>query len=226
MVTDFFAEKERGFRAVSIILVVFILLSIVYSRFLCQVEKIDVRKRFYFLVAQTTHVDAAIYNANLNGGAGYLLQYKGEEYVAFSVYLNDLECSAAQNALAQDAQLLSIYIESLYFKGYREKENKMIYRNALECVYNCIEVLQLEINRLDNGATQQSSARTLAILLRQLQYLSSKLFKSYKDCADACRRVADQLRTIISNVIYVKELRYLLCELTMQYIGLTSQFSL
>ncbi len=182
-------------------------------------------KTFYFLVFQTEHVEAGNYAIQLKGGAGYFLEYENQPYLAFSVYLDESEGIAVQSAVA-DAQLLSISVDRLYLKTCVEKRNAPVYQGALDCLYGCMEVLGFQIARLDNGETQQSAMKTLALLLKQLRYLAMAYKGEYANYAEVCQRAGNTLGDIITEVIYTRDLRYLLCDIALSYIRLAAKFSL
>ncbi len=224
MQTDFF-RKKIYFVILASLLALFITLTAIYAAFLSQAESLWLGKSFYFLVSNTEHVEAGAYDVQLSGGAGYLLDHNERAYVALAVYLKEEEGISVQGGM-DHTTLLQINVDKLYFKTLKQKKNKPLYQGALDCLYGCMEVLGLEIKRLDNGATQQSSMHTLSILLKQLCYLAKAYREDFSACADVCKYASEQLDALLSNIIYVKDLRYLLCDLTSGYIQLASHFSL
>jgi hypothetical protein len=226
MQTDFFIKKRWIYLGISQLLAAFVLIMLVYAAFLSRAETVWVGKSFYFLVSKTEHIEAGAYDAKLDGGAGYLLEYEGREYVALAVYLNGEDGRAVHAANGEDTKLLQMDIDKLFFKGCSEKKNAPLYQGALDCLYGCMEVLGLEIDRLDDGATQQSAARTLGILLKQLRYLAQEYQTSFASCAKVCASAGERLEALLSDTIYAKDLRYLLCELSTGYMRLASTFSL
>lgn len=212
--------------AVGGLLVFFVFCTLVYAAFLGQAQSVWLGQSFYFLLSNTEHIEAGAYDVQLDGGAGYLLEIEGREYVVFSVYLHEEEGIAVQNSLADKANLLQIDVERLYFKTCEEKRRATLYQSALDCLHSCMEVLDSEINRLAHGATQQSTFRILDILWRQLNYLSTAYEASFPKYAQACKCASEQLNDVLSDIIYVKDLRYLLCDLTANYIQICADFSL
>ncbi len=225
MQTDFFAKKLY-LAAVGIALAFFTLSTLLYAAFLWQAQSVWVGHSFYFLLSSTEHIEAGVYDAQWKGGAGYLLEHEGKEYVTLSVYLHEEEGVAVQNSMAESTRLLQIDVGQLYFKTCEEKKKATLYQDALNCLHSCMEVLDGEINRLANGATQQSTLRILDILWRQLNYLSAVYADDFPKYAQACKCASKQLNDILSNVVYVKDLRYLLCDMTASYLQICGDFSL
>ena len=222
-------KKRWIYLGISQLLAAFVLIMLFYAVFLSRTETVWVGKSFYFLVSKTEHIEAGAHDAKLDGGAGYLLEYGGREYVALAVYLDGEDGRAVQAAMTangEDTKLLQMDIDKLFFKGCAEKKNAPLYQGALECLYGCMEVLGLEIDRLDDGATQQSSMQTLGLLLKQLRYLASEYQTSFASCAKVCANAVESLSALLSDTIYAKDLRYLLCDLSAEYIRLASAFSL
>lgn len=229
MQTDFFTKKRWIYPFISGVLALFVLLFLAYAVYLSRVKAVWLGKSVYFLVSDNTHIEAAAQDVRLDGGAGYLLEYGDCEYVALAVYLDGEDGRAVQAATSQNGQataLLQINVDKLYFKSCKEKKNASFYQSALECLYGCMQVLGLEIDRLDNGATQQSSARTLGILLKQFRYLAGTYQESFPACAKVYTNAGESLDVVLKDTVYVKDLRYLLCDLSVGYLRLASAFSL
>ena len=158
MWTVFFIKKHIFSWILRVFSLAFVVSALAYAAFLSSVQKLPFAKSFYFLVSQTTKVEVGIFDAQLEGGAGYFLEKNGKQYVALSVYFNKIDARAVENRLRKEGRevaLLSYDVEGLYFK--REKEKATFYKNALESLYVCLRQINLETQRLDKGATQQSS---------------------------------------------------------------------
>ena len=227
MQTVFFIKKGWGRLIISQVLSIFVFIILLYAAFLNQSESVWIGKTFYFLVSQTEHIEAGAYDVQLQSGAGSLLEYSGREYVVWAVYLDGEDGRMVQAAIAANGEnisLLQMDAEKLYFKSYREKKNASLYQGALNCLYGCMEVLGLEIERLDNGATQQSSKRTLSLLLKQLLYLPLEYETEFVEYANICKDMAESLNEVLLNTIYTKDLRYLMCDMAIKYLQLTSKF--
>ena len=140
--------------------------------------------------------------------------------------MKEEEGIAVQNSMADRAEILQIDVGRLYFKTCEEKRRATLYQSALNCLHGCMEVLDEEINRLARGATQQSALRILGILWRQLSYLSTAYEEPFPKYAQVCKCASEQLNDLLSDIIYVKDLRYLLCDLTTNYIQICADFSL
>lgn len=225
MQTDFFTKKLY-LSVLAVVLAFFIFATLLYAAFLGQTQSVWLGQSFYFLLSRTEHIEAGAYDAQWKGGAGYLLEYEGKEYVALSVYLHEEEGLAVQNSMTDSASLLQIDVGRLYFKTCEEKKKATLYQSALHCLHGCMEVLDGEINRLAKGATQQSTLRLLGILWRQLNYLSAAYAEDFPKYAQACKCASEQLNNVFADVVYAKDLRYLLCDMTASYLQICEDFSL
>ena len=229
MSTVFFVKKSILYRALYVILAFFVLFTIAYAEFLRAAKVLSFEKSFYFLVMESTSAEVGIFEAQLGGGAGFLLEKKDKEYVALHVYFNKKDGLSVEKRLQNEGRnvcILPVKIEALYFKGYEEKKKAAFYKNALENVYAYMKLLGEEIGRLEEGATQRSCGNILRIIARNLNGLFKEYQESYPHCALVCQKIATALENIVEEVIYVKDLRYLLCDFVETYLFLLSQFAL
>ncbi len=197
-----------------------------YAAFIHRAQSVWHGKSFYFLVSPTEHIEVGVFDAQLDGGAGYLLNDNGREVVVLAAYLNKTDAITAQTGIAENSELLNISVERLYFKTRREKKNADSYQSALSALYNCMQILEQEIYRLDNGATQNSSRSVLKILQRQFAHMDKEYEGKYSSFSEVCKKAVASLEEIVSDIVYASDLRYLLCELTVGYIALAKEFSL
>ena len=79
MWTVFFIKKHIFSWILRIFSLIFVMGTLVYAAFLSSVQKLPFAKSFYFLVSQTTKVEVGIFEAQLEGGAGYYMEEKGKE---------------------------------------------------------------------------------------------------------------------------------------------------
>lgn len=200
--------------------------SFVYAYVLTGVEKVYLSDNFYFLVSKTVNVEVGAFESLQNGGAGYILEENGREYAVLSVYFTEEKALQVQNGLAEETLLLRKKTNDLYLKTRSDKALANTFKNAFSCLKSCMEILSEEIVRLDNGATQESSKRILRILQKQYDYLEYEYKKSFPDFAKLCERAEKALGKIVAGTVYVKDLRYLLCELCVSYNGLADTFEL
>ncbi len=160
----------------------------------------------------------------LDGGAGYLVTDGKTQYVALAVYLNEEDGLAVQAGLdGLSTKLLHKGVYTLYFKGGQKKKSTL-YLNALRTLEGYISVLNEGIVRLDKGATQESCKRILTLLRRQFAY-AQREYASYPSFASSCGAWATTLTELEGGTIYVKDLRYLLCEQVEGYLALCEEFS-
>lgn len=221
--------KKYGIRIVSLLICVFFLFGFSYANVLARMQKVEIEKSFYFLVSDSTHIEASTHTAKHQGGAGYLLSFKKQECVAYAVYFSENAGNAVKTALTEQGEkvrLMERKAETLYLKTRKEKERASTYQSAFNVLYDCMQVLNGEITRLEGGATQRSSKEIVGKLAGQFHYLSKEYEKSYSSFATLCRRVGEELSVIANDTIYAKDLRYALCELADGYLDLNSSFVL
>lgn len=209
--------------------VIFSFTCIVYAYILSQVKKVDVRASFFYLVTDDVHVEAGAEFVKLEGGAGYLLRYDDKDYVVLSVYLRESDGLTIQTSLSRNGEntkLLHVGVDVLYFKTYSEKKMCGVYVGALQILRSCMTVLNECISRLEKGMTQESCKRVLTPLGNQFHFLSEEYRNSYPSFAKVCRETVEELSALVSQTVYVKDLRYLLCVLSENYVTLASAFAL
>ena len=101
-----------------------------------------------------------------------------------------------------------------------------MYIGALRSLYGCMTVLEGCVARLEKGTTQESCKRLLMPLQRQFNFLSEKYASGYPSFSQLCKQTAHKLADLGTQTLYVKDLRYLLCELADNYTQLSAVFSL
>jgi hypothetical protein len=227
MTTDFFNKKRLSFAAKTAA-VVFIFCALFYAWFLNQAERYPYRKRFYFLVDTSTHLDACVVGATLQGGAGYIVADDEREYSALSVYLTESAGNTAKNSLLdeQSYSLIEKRVDGLYFKTRQEKRKKTRILSAFQCLDDCIEVLNGEIKRLEESATQQSTKRVLNELKKQFIYLSNVYRKDFPSYARVCAKADRDLEMVVGGIVYAKDLRYMCCQLCDSFVKLSEEYAL
>ena len=227
MKTDFFYKKRIVALAVCICCIFFMLGTFFYAGMLKRAERWAVRKSFYFLVKESTHIEASAEFVGLQGGAAYLLSYQGREYVTYSVYLSEETGRAVQAVFNEsDAQLLCVSIADIYFKTKREKGYKEEIKSAFKNLDGCMRFLNGVIDDLGSGGTQESAKRLLFSLEKQFSYLASIYIKIFPQYSSICKRGAKEISDLKADIVYTKDLRYLLCLLADAYVTLGKIFSL
>ncbi len=226
MTADFFRKKRWIYTIGSQLLAGIIVICMSYAVMVNYAASIWVGKSFYFLVSTNPHLEASTHEIRVDGGAGYLLDYGGDEYVAWSVYFKEIDGAAVQAGIAEPTQLLKVNVSYLYFKTRADKKRKNIIQGALNSFYGCIDVLSQGIARLEQGLTQDACARILSNLQKQFDYLRKTYQGHYSDFSDVCATMQTMLSETLSKTIYCKDLRYILCSACDAYIRLSSAFSL
>ena len=89
-----------------------------------------------------------------------------------------------------------------------------------------MEILNESITRLEEGGTQEEGKRILKELIEQMEFLSQECKSFFSACAKICREEIESLKRIESGTLYLKDLRYVLCEFTDKYLELGKEFFL
>ena len=190
-----------------------------------QTERIYIGKKFYFLVSSSTHIQASTHFVEWSGGAGYLLDYDGCAQVVFSVYLQEQDSLQVQSALTdKQTDVLTVSVDSIYLYRKQDKAKKSSIKGAFQTLYNCCELLEKIIDRYAQGGTQESGKRLLKVLQEQLCFLSKEYTRKFPLYAEVCQKGADKISQLLETTIYLKDLRYLLCELCVSYVDLSNTF--
>lgn len=227
MATDFFRKKIgkiiAGFAAVF-----FTVFCFVYALFLNQAKVVEMRVGFFYLVREETNVEVGVEFVKLEGGAGYLVRQDGKDYVVLSVYLKEKTALAVQAGMPQGkaVQLLYAGVDTLWFKGAKQKKNAAVYVGALKTFREYMGVVDATIALLEDGATQESIKRLLLPLGRQFACLSREYAEIYPDFSSVCLRYAKRVEVCCARVLFVGDLRYVLCEMTEDYLALAGKFSI
>ena len=226
MSTDNFL-KRISFLIASVIFVIASVFACMYAGVIANAQKIDFYDSFYFLVTDDTKIEVGAEFAKLEGGAGYLLAHNGAEYVTLSVYLEENEGLFVQEALqktGRNTSLIQKEVETLYFKR-EEKKKSTFYISGLKTFKSYINLLNETIKRLDEGLSQEKCKALLKMQYKQYNHAQGQYY-AYKALSNVFEKSAEQLFVILDGVIYLKDLRYLLCWQAEKYITLCSQFSL
>lgn len=190
--------------------------------------EVQTGKKFYFLVDTSTHVEASTHGVQYVGGAGYLLKKDGGACVAYSVYVKEENALRAKEGLlnnAKSVETLETPVGNMKIRR-KDRDKAKALKGAMESLYGNICLIEGEIARLENGATQQSSARILKVLERNFAYLATNYADVYNAYAKRCLESAKILKEMQKGIIYAKDLRYLQCELCVAYGELTANYPL
>lgn len=200
-----------------------------YAGQLSAVETVVLNTEFYYLVGEDMQMEAGAEFVRLDGGAGYLLTDGNEEYVALSVYLKEGDGVTVLENLERDGKtgkILAVRAEKLYLKRLTQQKNALKYKGAFHSLYGCMQVLENCVFRLDKGMTQEACKRILNTLKNQFSYLEKEHHTSFESFSAVCKTAKEYLAEMISNTVYLKDLRYLSCFLAEEYVVLAGKFSL
>lgn len=203
--------------------------ALLYAKTLENVQTAGKERNFYFLVSDTSSLEVSTQIIGLQGGAGYSLTYQDGEYAAYSVYFSENESRDAQSSVAkigESAEIVTVTSSPLYLKTAKQKKQAATISGAFESLYGCMQVLNGEIARLERGATQESSKRILQMLSRQFAFLGKEYEETVSGYKKTCENAEKRLLEATSGVVYAKDLRYILCELSVAYANLSKNFSL
>ena len=217
MKTDFFWKNI-------IRCIVFVAIVVLFAIFLIQnnvgnITALQTQKEFYYLASTSTHIEASTHNAQYLGGAGFTLDYKDRTYVTYAVYTDSTVAERAFRALKeQDEDVCVLKIQAKQAKISRK--NAIAYKNAFHCLYAQIRLFNAEIARLDDGATQESVKRFLAIQQRQFSYMKTEYEQSFPKFSTVCQNAVEQIERMKNQTVYAKDMRYLQCFLCDSYVRL------
>ena len=200
-----------------------------YAKTIEGASAVGTERNFYFLVAEGGSVEVSTQTIGLQGGAGYSLLYEDGVYAAYSVYFSEDESKVAQGSVektGEHAEIVVVTSKPLYLKTEKQKKHATTISGAFESLYGCMQVLHGEIARLERGATQESSKRILQTLSRQFSFLAKEYEKTIAGYKKACKNAEERLLEVTKGVVYAKDLRYILCELSVAYANLSKNFSL
>ncbi len=191
-----------------------------YSLRLANAQTVTLNKSFYFLVSTDSRVEASTEFTKLDGGAGYLLEEEGTQYVALAVYLSKADALSVQEGLGGELSTCILHkgVSTLGFVG-KKKKKSALYLNALRTLEGYISILNECVTRLEKGSTQESCKRLLSILQRQFAFAEEE-YEEYPEYAKACGAWARELEGIRRETVYVQRLRYLLCWQVEKYLQL------
>lgn len=207
----------------------FTLSCVFYSWSFYRVEVYNVSKSFYFLVVDEVHIQASTAEIQYDGGAGFLLDYDDKEYLALSVYMKNGEAEQAKLAVANkytDAKIVKVSSGNLHMKNKAQKHQANNIIGALESMYGNMQVLNGEIARLANGATQSSSKRILSHIADNLRYLEKENREHFSALSTVCAQTLQGLEEYTKDIVYARNLRFLLCEWSVAYMQLSEEYSL
>ena len=203
--------------------------ALFYAKTLENAQAVGEERNFYFLVSDGRSVEVSTQMIELQGGAGYSLSYDSGEYAAYSVYFTEDESRAAQSSVVQtgdNAEIVVVKSAPLYLKTPKQKNCAALIKGAFESLFGCMQVLNGETKRLEKGATQESSKRILQTLARQFSFLGKTYAEAVAGYKETCENAEKRLLEMASDVVYTKDLRHLLCELSIAYAHLSKNFSL
>jgi hypothetical protein len=222
MFTEFFSKKLMG--GISLTIVTF---CVGYAFALSRVKCEDFYGSVYFLTSQELQVEAGAEFIKWDGGAGYLLKSEEGECLAISVFFDEASAQKVQKRLCASGKKTNILQkgkQKLYFKG-KEKAKSNFYIGALNLFKSYMHILEDCIGELEGGMTQEACKRMLKILEKQFAY-SKRIYKEYNAFAAICLQSKNSIQEVCRDIVYLKDLRYLLCWQAEKYVELCNAFSL
>lgn len=223
MTTGFFKRFQK---IVYILLALFFLFIGGYAWTIKRRETVSLSRTFYFLVSKNTHIQAGVYQSVLDGGAGFVLEKEGEYFVALTVYQTQTQAETVWKNLSEETEIVEFSVDKLYFKGARDKKSKKGIISAFSCLGSYIQLLEKEIVRLNSGATQNSSKRVLQTLNRQIEFLEREYRGRFAPFESLCYRAKNLIKGALGEIVYVSDLRYLLCDMCFSFVKMSEFFSI
>lgn len=229
MRTCCFLQKNFWQRVGVIALCIFSLGVCLYGYYLNASLRFFVGVDFFYVVSTNANVSVGAYDAQRDGGAGYLLENDEGTMVAYAVYFSREDGERALGSVQvgdKTAMLTTRSVSNLYMKSFEDKKNAQLFVGALTSYLGCMQVLFQEIERLDKGCTQESARKMLHLLERQLNYLSISHVESYPQFSSVCAWLSKDISTYQNEIVYANDLRWILCKMSEDYLSLTNEFAL
>ena len=187
-------------------------------------------KTFFFLVSDEEHVEASAENVYLDGGAGYVLASGKNVYAVYACYFTDSDAQNARKRLSEAGnavEVVSVKENALYLKTAREKAFLAEIKSLLNVCYSGIRLFGELAAGAESGKYTQESLKE--ILNATASVLSAKLRDSTKICAsleDAIKEAYVRLETVVSGIVFAKDLRYMQILLCDGYLSASKDLSL
>lgn len=224
----FFLWKNYSKQFGIILATFFVFLCVLYGVYISRTIIVPYQASFYLLTYSKMNVEAGTQFVKLEGGAGYLWEIEGKEYVVAAIYKKrqeaEIVCLSLKGA-GEPYCVQSVDVENLYFKG-RDKKKRDMYISALNTFRGYIDVIMHCISNLDTGGTQERIKNVLSMACRQIQGLSKQYTEEYSSFVYLCYNIVELLQGVEEGVIYSSDLRYISCEMLNGYLELCNQFSL
>ena len=166
MSTDFFYKKFAA-RLCSAFFLLFMGSLCFFTVYFQSVKKVSLSLQYYYLVQEDAYTEAGALTVYNEGGASYFLENGNNEWIALAVYTKAEDAQSVLETLSNHKTNLGIVekgVNTLYFKGIKEKALAATYVNGLKAFDGYIRALEECIYRLDNGLSQE---KTKEILLKK-----------------------------------------------------------
>lgn len=203
---------------------VVLLTCLTYAHAIQNAVVVSIGERFVFVVKDCENIEVGVFETQQIGGAGYTWSEEDNVYISVGVYSTVSQAERVAETLGEEYQVKVMMPNDLYFTTSTQKRMADMYKGAFSSLDGCMQVLSQEINRMERGATQQSTKRILNEVQRQFRYLQQEYEISYPSYAAVCKNAEEQLGLMTEDIVYASKLRYLLCELSVAYCQLASRF--
>jgi len=184
-------------------------------------------KEFYFLTVPAETVEVSALEIQKDGGAGFLLSFSKEQRMALAVYANEADGKKIllnNQGKYEDLRLVCVRCDRLYFGFQSAKEGKDVL-TALNTLDEYISLLNEMIARVENGQTQEASKRILKEIGKNFDYLKKAYQKKYPELSAVYQKGAIELQKQTDNLVFAKDLRYVVCLLSKGYIDFAERYS-
>jgi len=198
-----------------------------YTLYLKNRTVVPLGKEFYFLTVQAEGVEVSALEVQKDGGAGFLLPSKYGRKIALSVYFNQTDGEKVfvkNQEKYQNLSLVCVRCDSLYFGGESVEERKAVLA-ALNTLSEHISLLNELIERVENGQTQEASKRILGEISENFDYLTKLYRKKFPVLSKIYQRSGTKIQKQTADLVFAKDLRYVVCELSKGYIDFTEKYS-
>ncbi len=192
--------------------------------------RVSLNKSYYFLVrsCEDTTASAVAGQIYFAGGAGYLLQYGGENAVVLACYFRQTDAEYVLEVMAGkglDVRLLELKSDDFTLGGSKAAYRDKIVANA-GTVETSAKILYETANALERTDISQEEARAAVRgVVNSLKGLRSEnaesLFESWNFALSGAERRGTE---IAEGILFAKDLRYLQTQLCMLIIRAKDYF--
>lgn len=160
--------KSVYLRWLCIILAIGVGIAIIVSFACLGNVKIKFKSDYYFIYYRVSDNALSVNGLSSSyadfGGAGYVLEYKGNFYVTLACYFNEDDAKKVCEELKKDVDCSILSVNVRYFKvKNRDRKNSLLYLGNLNTLNAICNIFYSLANRLDIGDIGQDKAKEIVL---------------------------------------------------------------